>query len=127
MSRSTITGLIAICDSDEVQGFELEKSYQVSEFAQLTNGDIVLLRDDRGWTESAVAGFRKDENLDISVVVDTIKSILLPDEDLMSNDPHPWEDLVWAASQRGLAVTVDELKNMPYRIYVSERIVELSS
>ncbi len=127
MSRSTVKGLIAICDSDEVQGFELEKSYQVSEFAQLANGDIVLLRDDRGWTVSAVQGFHKDGRLGISVVLDTIKSVVLPDEDLIGNDPHPWEDLVWAASQRGLAVTVDELKNMPYRIYVSERIVELSS
>lgn len=122
MAYSKITGLIASCDLEDRQPFSANGyCFRVSELAQLANGDLVLLRDDLGWTN----GIRADGRPEITDVLSTVKMVVLPDEDDQSCEPHPWEWLVYLAAQRGLSVTAEQLKEVPYNIYVSARVVEL--
>ena len=119
---SKITGLVAICDVSENQPTSpREFRYQVSELAQLANGDLVLLRDGHGWTTGCIGGEARANDLDHAL--SSAAGVVLPDEDAPGCEPHPWEWLVTLAGERGLTVTTEELKEVPYRIYLSDRVV----
>ena len=92
----------------------------MSELAQLANGDIVLLRR-LGWTTRCVGGAARPDDLD--EVLLSVQHVVLPDEDSPGCEPHPWEWLVTLAGERGLTVTTEQLKEVPYRIYLSDRVV----
>ena len=125
MTSSKLTGLIASCDvADDQPPSPREYRFRVSELAQLATGDLVLLRDGLGWT---VAFIGEDGPPDIDEVLSSVEAVVLPDEDAPGCEPHPWEWLVDLAAERGLSVTAKQLREVPYRIYLSDRVVELCS
>ena len=127
MTGSKVTGLIASCDvRDDQPSSARQYWFRVSELAQLANGDLVLLRD-LGWTTRFIGGDGPPDIVDINDVVSTVEQVVLPDEDSPGWEPHPWEWLVTLAAERGLSVTAEQLREVPYRIYLSDRVVELCS
>lgn len=123
MTGPKVTGLIALCDVDDDQPSSTRVyRFRVSELAQLASGDLVLLRDDLGWTTEFIG---EDGPPELNDVLSTVEIVVLPDEDDPGCEPHPWEWLVYLATRRGLSVTSDELKEVPYGIYLSARVVEL--
>ena len=126
MTGSKLTGLIASCDyvADDQPSSAREYRFRVSELAQLANGDLVLLRDHLGWTTGSIGC---DGPPEINEVLSSVETVVLPDEDAPGSEPHPWEWLVALAAERGLSVTAKQLREVPYRIYLSDRVVELCS
>ena len=84
----------------------------------------MLLRDGLGWTTGFIGG---DGPPEINDVLSAVEIVVLPDEDDPCWEPHPWEWLVALAAERGLSVTAKQLREVPYRIYLSDRVVELCS
>lgn len=118
-----ITGLVALCEVGDVQPPSTRiYRFEVSEMARLANGDLVVLRDRLGWTSES---FGVEGPPDLAETLSTEAIVVLPDEDDPCWDPHPWEWLVELAARRGLSVTVEQLKEVPYSIYLSEAAVEL--
>ena len=125
ITDSNLTALIASCDvADDQPPSPREYRFQVSELAQLANGDLVLLRDRLGWTVGFIG---EDGPPNIDEVLSSVENVVLPDEDAPGCEPHPWEWLVTLAAERGLSVTAEQLKEVPYRIYLSDRVLELCS
>ena len=121
MTDSRLTALIALCDvADDQPSSPMEDRFHVSELAQLANGDLVVLRDRLGWTTGCIGEYQPP---DIDDVLSSVENVVLPDEDAPGCEPHPWEWLVTLAAERGLTVTVEQLKEVPYRIYLSDRVI----
>lgn len=125
MTGPRVTGLIASCDiADNQPSSAREYRFQVSELAQTAGGDLLLLRNDLGWTTGFIG---EDGPPEMSEVISAVETVVLPDEDAPGRELHPWEWLVDLAARRGLSVTAEQLKEVPYRIYLSARVVELCS
>ena len=124
MTGSKVTGLIASCDlADKQPPSPMEYRFRVAEMAQLANGDLVLLRN-LGWTTGCIGEY---EPPDIADVLSSVNIVVLPDEDSPGCEPHPWEWLAALAAERGLSVTAEQLREVPYRIYLSDRALEFCS
>lgn len=124
MTGSKVTGLIASCDiADEQPSSPMEYRFSVAELAQLANGDLVLLRN-LGWTTGCIGEYARP---DINEVLSSVETVVLPDEDSPGCAPHPWEWLAALATERGLSVTAEQLREVPYRIYLSDRALEFCS
>ena len=122
MTDSKLTALVALCDlSDDQPASPRSERFDVSEAAQLANGDIVVLRY-LGWTSGYVGGYWRP---DLDDVLSSVENVVLPDEDdPPSCEPHPWEWLATLAAKRGISVTAEQLKEVPYRIYLSDRAIK---
>jgi len=124
MTSSRVTALIASCDlADDQPPSPTEDRFEVAEMAQLENGDLVLLRN-LGWTEGCVGGYWRSS---ISEVLAEVEKVVLPDEDDLDPEPHPWEWLATLAARRGLPVTAEHLREVPYKIYLSDRVLKYCS
>ena len=120
-----VVGLGLICDLDQVnadtQGFE------VSEFVTLDDGRRVLLHDGgRGfglavrstgdWTPGDVRW-----RLTLEMLTHDALMVVLPDDD-DDPEPHPWSWLSDLARARGLDVTADELRALPYDVVFTDEL-----
>lgn len=116
-----VTGLIASCDlADDQPPSPTEDRFEVAEMAQLASGDLVLLRN-LGWTEGCVGGYWRSS---IDEVLSCVENVVLPDEDDLNPEPHPWEWLATLAVERGISVTAEQLREVPYKIYLSDRVLK---
>ena len=124
MTVSTVTSLIALCDlSDDQPSSPMEDRFEVAELAELANGDRVLLRN-LGWTTGWVGGY---EPPTIDEIISAVEITVLPDEGSPGCEPHPWEWLATLAGERGLSVTAEQLREVPYKIYLSDRVLKFCS
>lgn len=119
-SRS-ICGLIALCDLYEAQRSSGIYRFSVREMAQLDNGDVVVLRSDLGWSQRYVD---TQELPELQAVMTMVGNVLLPDDD-DDEEPHPWEYLAFLAAARGLSVTPQQLREVPYCVYLSDEVINL--
>ena len=122
-----VVGLGAICDlrpqrSDEARS----QSFSVSEFARLEDGRRVILHEDRGFTigsrpsgESRSGDIRGHETLE-SMTRDVL-NVVLPDDDECAED-HPWSWLADLARARGLNVTAEDLRGLPYEVIFTDKV-----
>jgi hypothetical protein len=53
-------------------------------------------------------------------------NVVLPDDD-DSEEDHPWEWLAELARERGLSVAAEHLRNLPYRVELTDRVLRLIS
>jgi hypothetical protein len=122
-----VVGLGAICDlrpqrSDEARS----QSFSVSEFVTLEDGRRVILHEDRGFTlglgssgESGSGDIREHETLE-SLTRDVL-NVVLPDDDECAED-HPWSWLADLARARGLNVTAEDLRGLPYEVIFTDKV-----
>lgn len=101
-------------------------SFSVSEFVTVEDGRRVILHEDRGFTFGPVTSvrwgpldIRGDETLE-SLTRDVL-NVVLPDDDEPAED-HPYSWLADLARARGLDVTADDLRTLPYEVIFSDKV-----
>jgi hypothetical protein len=122
-----VVGLGAICDlGPQRSDGSGDQSFSVSEFATLEDGRRVILHDERGFTlgwrssgESGSGDVREHETLE-SLTRDVL-NVVLPDDDECAED-HPWSWLADLARARGLNVTAEDLRALPYEVIFTEKV-----
>jgi hypothetical protein len=121
-----VVGLGAFCDlaphtPDEARS----QSFSVREFVTLEDGRRVILHEDRGFTiglgssRETAADLRRYETLEslTRLVLNTV----LPDDDVPAED-HPWSWLADLARARGLNVSADDLRSLPYEVIFTDEV-----
>lgn len=122
-----VVGLGAICDlGPQHPGGTGSQSFSVSEFATLENGRRVLLHEDRGFTigwrstgEPHSGGAPVNETRD--TITQTVLTVVLPDDDECTEE-HPWPWLAELARARGLDVTAEDLRGLPYEVVLTDAV-----
>jgi hypothetical protein len=92
-------------------------SFKVREFALLSDGREVTLLDDRGWTTSA----RLDQ-IPMTQVIRDVYNTALPDDAEETGEEHEWQRFEQRLREAGVAVTLDELRALPYRVILSDSL-----
>lgn len=116
-----MVGLGALCDlSPPVADGARSQSFSVSEFALLEDGRRVILHQDRGFTVGSNQGPVRD-HLTPAAITDDVLNAVLPDDDETA-DAHPWPWLADLALARGLDVTPDDLRRVPYEVVLTDRL-----
>ena len=120
-----VVGLGAICDLRPQRPDEARsQSFSVSEFVTLEDGRRVTLHEDRGFTIGWRSGessgdIRGHETLE-SMTRDVL-NVVLPDDDECAED-HPWSWLADLARARGLNVTAEDLRGLPYEVIFTDKV-----
>jgi hypothetical protein len=97
----------------------------VREFALLSDGREVTLLDDRGWTTSAPLGRTADgqeARMSVTHVVRNVYNVVLPDNAEETGEEHEWQRFAQRLREAGVAVTLDEIRALPYRVILSDRL-----
>ena len=123
-------GIGALCDVNRTSDDGRSVSFWVSEFVLLADQRRVTLRNDLGFTirwgsnvspnTSTVLGNETAQSMKQDVL-----NVVLPDED--NEEDHPWEYLTQLARSRGLQVTAEDLRGLPYSVHLTDSVVELLS
>lgn len=124
-----VVGLGAICGLPTQHGDPRESfGFKVSEFVTLEDGRRVLLHDGgRGLTTSGVrstGGWKAPDvrwGLTLEQLASDVLTVVLPDDD-DDREPHPWSWLSDLARSRGLDVTADDLRALPYDIVFTDEL-----
>ena len=130
-SPVAVVGLGAWCDLDspeEDSGGGAGTSFKVREFALLSDGREVTLLDDRGWTTSAPLGGTaggQEVRMSVTHVVRNVYNVVLPDNAEETGEEHEWQRFAQRLREAGVAVTPDELRALPYRVILSDRLRSL--
>ena len=109
-----------------VEEFNLGVSFDVHEFAELTDGRRLTLHEERGFTGSTMASSGpapSDQwrHLTLENLERDVRTTVLPDDD-DTQDEHPWEWLVALLHARGVEATAEELRLLPYGVEFSDRL-----
>jgi hypothetical protein len=122
-----IVGLGAICDVRPLRDDPRDQDFKVSEFVTLEDGRRVLLHDGgRGLTIGVRStGEWKPPDVRRGLTLEQLTSdvllVVLPDDD-DDPEPHPWSWLSDLARSRGLDVTADELRALPYDVVFTDEL-----
>ena len=123
-----VVGLGAICDlRPQRPDDERSQSFSVSEFVTLEDGRRVILHEDRGFTigwrssgESGSGDIRGAKTRDS--ITRNVLNVVLPDDDECAED-HPWSWLADLARARGLNVTAEDLRSLPYEVILTDKVI----
>jgi len=117
-----IVGLGAICDlGPHALDDPSEHNFDICEFALLDNGERVILHADRGyhgWTSAGNIWAHQT----VERIAQNVLMTVLPDDD-DTEDEHPWEWLAELAQAQGIRVTADDLREVPYEVVLTERVI----
>jgi hypothetical protein len=142
--KARVTGLYALCDltpreeyraelvrkgwhvsavDAAVKQFDVGLQFSVREFATLSQGHPVLLRE-LGWTSvpskggaDALAAYLTEE-----LILNGVRNVVMPDDAEGSVDEHPWKLLAETLVGIGFPTTASELEGMPYEIRLTPRL-----
>jgi hypothetical protein len=120
LSPASVVSLGAWCDlhsPEEDSGGVAGTSFKVREFALLSDGREVSLLDDRGWSTSVPL-----DRIPITQVVRDVYNTVLPDDAEETGEEHEWQRFGQRLREVGVAVSRDELRAMPYRVILSDRL-----
>jgi hypothetical protein len=83
----------------------------------------VILHEDRGftigWGGSGSGDIREHESLE--TMTRNVLNVVLPDDDECAED-HPWSWLAGLARARGLDVTAEDLRGLPYEVVLADEV-----
>jgi hypothetical protein len=122
-----VVGIGAICDLGPQRPDDARaESFSVSEFVTLEDGRRVILHEDRGFTTALRSTGRSDpgelrEHMTIESLTRDVLNVVLPDDDEPVED-HPWSWLADLARARGLDVTADDLRSLPYEVTFTDKV-----
>jgi cytochrome oxidase assembly protein ShyY1 len=120
-------GLGAICDLGPQRPDDARaESFSVSEFVTLQDGRRVILHEDRGFTTALRSTGRTDpgelrEHTTIESLTRDVLNVVLPDDDVPA-ESHPWAWLADLARARGLNVSADDLRSLPYEVTFTDDV-----
>jgi hypothetical protein len=92
----------------------------VSEFVTLDDGRRVILHEARGFTIGCGSGDGW-EHLTMEDMTRSVLTTVLPDE---GAEEHPWSWLADLARARGLDVTAEDLRGLPYEVVFADAVRE---
>ena len=121
-----MVGAGAACDLHPQRSEDArDQSFLVSEFVTLEDGRRVTLHDERGLTvglrSTAEPGPRDlREELTLDALTRDVLNVVLPDDE--SGEEHPWSWLAQLARARGLDVTAEDLRALPYEVIFTETV-----
>ncbi|TDC53095.1 hypothetical protein E1212_06660 [Jiangella ureilytica] len=122
-----VVGLGAVCDLHRVSADGRTVSFSVSEFALVKDGRRVVLRGALGFTTAWGSGVPATSPVWSSFTVQSLTqevlAVVLPDDD--DGEDHPWEWLAELARDRGIVVTADDLRGVPYEVELTDRVLAL--
>ncbi|RLP93450.1 hypothetical protein [Micromonospora sp. CV4] len=122
-----VVGLGAVCDLAGAYPEDAStRSFIVSEFAMLHDGRRVLLHAERGFTVTARStGAAGNGAVPLRETRDSITqhvlNAVLPDDEECAEE-HLWSWLAELAQARGLAVTAEDLRALPYRVVLTDAV-----
>jgi hypothetical protein len=103
---------------EALENFRHGLHFRVQEFADLDDGRRITLHDERGYSTSGPADpwrFQTPESIEADV-----RTTVLPDDD--DGEEHPWEWLVELLHAHDVDVSVEQLRQVPYRVELSSRL-----
>jgi hypothetical protein len=122
-----VVGVGAICDlGPERSADARSQNFSVSEFATLEDGRRVTLHEDRGFTIALRSTGRSDpgvlrEHETVESLTRSVLNTVLPDDDVPAED-HPYSWLADLARARGLNVSADDLRSLPYEVTFTDKV-----
>jgi hypothetical protein len=122
-----VVGLGAVCDLRPPHSAAArDRSFSVAEFATLEDGRRVTLHEARGFTLGARSTGEPGpqelrEHLTLEHLTRNVLNVVLPDDD-ESGEEHPWDWLAGLARERGLNVTADDLRDLPYEVVFTDEL-----
>jgi hypothetical protein len=118
-----VVGLGAICEIRQPTDDPHGQSFSIGEFALLADGRRVTLHNARGYTLGSPTGGVGDyENVE-SVTRDVLNVVIPDDDDVDAGEEHPWSWLAELARARGLDVTAEDLRVLPYEVVLSDSVI----
>jgi hypothetical protein len=96
-------------------------SFDVTEFAICDDGTRVLLHEERGFTIGGGPSHDPWSGLSSEFLERNVLTTVLPDDD-DTDDEHPYEWLADLCRQRGLDVTADDLRRLPYYVELGDEV-----
>ena len=121
-----VVSLGAICDLDaRTPDKARSQSFSISEFVILEDGRRVTLHEDRGFTlglgssRETTADLRR--GLTLESLTPNVLAVVLPDDDVPA-EPHPYSWLAELARARGLKVSADDLRGLPYEVIFTDEL-----
>lgn len=125
-SIAPVVRLGAICGlrSRAVYDDDRSQSFWVSEFVRLANGRRLVLHEARGFTLGAPRGAGAGDAVQVGVtreeIIETVLAVVLPDPE--DGEEHPWAWLALLARGRGLDVTAEDLRGLPYEVVLADAV-----
>ena len=122
-----VVGLGAICDFGPERSPDVRtQNFSVSEFVTLEDGRRVILHEDRGFTTALRSTGRSDpghlrEHTTLESLTRDVLNVVLPDDDEPA-EGHPYSWLADLARARGLNVTADDLRSLPYEVTFTDTV-----
>lgn len=113
--RGVLVGIGVECGLNERSAQQM--SISLVEFARMSDGTQVAIREDRGVTIGWARGVTPSE----ADVRDAALGALLPDEDDARDQgqEHPWHELSDLLGQLGVACGPEDLKRLPYEVQLA--------
>jgi hypothetical protein len=116
-----VVGLGAICDlGRHALDDPREHNFDICEFALLDAGERVILHAERGYGGRSSSG-NIWEHATVESITRDVLNVVLPDPE--NGDDHPWEWLAELAQRKGIDVTADQLRQVPYEVVLTERVL----
>ena len=122
-----VVGLGAVCDLSPPRADARDQDFEVSEFVTLEDGRRVLLHDGgRGFATGIRSSGQSTPpdvrlGLTLEVLTNDVLTVVLPDDD-DDPEPHPWSWLSDLARARGLDVSADDLRALPYVVVFTDEL-----
>lgn len=121
-----VVGIGAVCDLGPVRP-DPAYSFSVAEFVDLDDGRREWLHQERGftmsWRISAPSGELDGHTRPtVECLTQDVLTVVLPDDD-DPEEEHPWAWLADLAQRRGLAVTADDLRVLPYEVVFTDAVM----
>ncbi|HEV8656281.1 MAG TPA: hypothetical protein VGR85_12295 [Candidatus Limnocylindria bacterium] len=121
-----VVGLGALCDLGPQRPDEARsQGFSVREFVTLEDGRRAILHEDRGFaiglgsSRETVADLRRGET--IESLTRNVLAVVLPDDDVPA-EAHPYSWLADLARARGLNVSADDLRSLPYEVIFTDEV-----
>lgn len=89
-------------------------SVSVLVVADLVDGRVVTLLDDRGWGGTVSGGADIWDVLDEQALLRDVANVLLPDDAETSGEEQEWRVYAEQLAAAGVTVTVDDLRRLPF-------------
>ena len=121
-----VVGLGAVCDLGPYGDEAGDQHFLIGEFVTLEDGRRVTLHDERGLSVGlrggAIGGAPVPAAFHVTVesLTRDVLNVVLPDPD--SGEEHPWEWLAELARARGLEVTANDLRRLPYEVVFTDEV-----
>ncbi len=121
-----VIGTLAICGIDETvttANVGPSVSVSITQYVRLSDESLIRLDMDRGFTDVR-SGAREDVSWK-RTADDLIAEILdlVQGDDRHNPGVHPWEDLAEAARMRGIDVDGSTLRELPYRVLLTDELI----